>query len=256
MNKLDLYEVIAGIDDGIVDRAMETEKTLKRRRSVVRTRVITVSIVASAFLVAAGAVAAVLINAKNRPGNQVIERTPGPKGGAEVLLNDDPHGSGTVMEGDWPYYNTAEEIVGASSNIYTGSVTDISFEIINEKTGEIDRSPDSTATRGLYTVYTVAAVNCYKGSQAKTRCIRVTGTPKGYREDEQNELLVSAGLVKAGESLVYSGSRTDVLEIGKAYVFCTVSFESVTDAEYEINPTQFALDPASEEAKRVVESFK
>ena len=165
-------------------------------------------------------------------------------------------GSCVVISFDWPNYVSAEDIINASSNIYLGTVTDISFEIVNDKTGEVDRAPDSAASRSIYTVYTVSNVKHFEGKQTETHFIRVTGVPKGYREGEQNELLVSAGLVKPGESLVYSGTRTDALEIGKEYLFSTVSFESVANAEYGINPTQFALDPASEEAKSIVDSFK
>ena len=107
-----------------------------------------------------------------------------------------------MINADWPYYNNAEEIINASSNIYTGTVTDISFEIYDIKTGEADRNPDHDRTnRMLHTVYTVSTVVCYKGNQTETHSIRVTGGPKGYREDEQNELLVSAGMIKQGGSI-------------------------------------------------------
>ena len=181
-----------------------------------------------------------------------------PSGSEQAALNftDAPDGPVKVIGFDWPYYENAEEIISASSNVYTGVVTDISFEIINERTGEVDRSPDPDEPRALYTVYTVSTVDHYKGNQAETHMIRVTGGPQGYREDEQNDLLVSAGLVEPGGSIVYTGARTDALEIGKEYLFCTVSFDIVPDAEYEINPSQFALEPASDEAKSIVKSFK
>ena len=36
MDKLDLYKLIAGIDDETVDRAIETEEKLKRRKSILK----------------------------------------------------------------------------------------------------------------------------------------------------------------------------------------------------------------------------
>ena len=59
MDKLDLYKVIAGIDDETVDRAIETEEKLKRRKSILKKRIITVSVLAATFLIISGAVAAI-----------------------------------------------------------------------------------------------------------------------------------------------------------------------------------------------------
>ncbi len=65
MDKLELYEVIAGIDGEIVDSALEAERTQKRKRAVKKTRMMTVALIASAFLVAAAAATAIYVNAKN-----------------------------------------------------------------------------------------------------------------------------------------------------------------------------------------------
>ncbi|MBO7658827.1 MAG: hypothetical protein J6T65_05885 [Clostridia bacterium] len=90
MDKLDLYKVIAGIDDETVDRAIETEEKLKRRKSILKKRIITVSVLAATFLIIAGAVAAIFLNAGNRPDNQIVEGSQGPGGSTEVLVNGDP----------------------------------------------------------------------------------------------------------------------------------------------------------------------
>lgn len=67
----------------------------------------------------------------------------------------------------WPVYNTAAEIVTASSNIYTGKVKNISFEIVNMKTGTADSSATSGKTDCmLYTVYTVDVLKSYKGDNS------------------------------------------------------------------------------------------
>ena len=90
MDKLDLYKVIAGIDDETVDRAIETEEKLKRRKSILKKRIITVSFLAATFLIIAGAVAAIFLNAGNRPDNQIVEGSQGQGGSTEVLVNGDP----------------------------------------------------------------------------------------------------------------------------------------------------------------------
>ncbi|MBP5665434.1 MAG: hypothetical protein J6X87_04075, partial [Clostridia bacterium] len=88
MDKLELYEVIAGIDGEIVDSALEAERAQKRKRAVKRTRITTVALIASAFLVVAAAATAIYVNAKNRKVIQVIECTPGPDGNAEVIIRE------------------------------------------------------------------------------------------------------------------------------------------------------------------------
>ena len=69
-----------------------------------------------------------------------------------------------TLQQDWPSYETADEIVAAASNIYSGKVSEISFAIVDMKTGYIDEDPDSPSTsRMLYTVYTVEVDKNYKG---------------------------------------------------------------------------------------------
>ena len=77
---------------------------------------------------------------------------------------------------EWPVYNTAAEIVTASSNIYTGKVKNISFEIVNMKTGTADSSAASGKTDCmLYTVYTVDVLKSYKGDNSGEIKICVIG---------------------------------------------------------------------------------
>ncbi len=74
MDKLELYEVIAGIDGEIVDSALEAERTQKRKRAVKRTRITTVALIASAFLVVAAAATAIYVNAKNAKNRLIINQ--------------------------------------------------------------------------------------------------------------------------------------------------------------------------------------
>ena len=80
------------------------------------------------------------------------------------------------IQPDWPAYQTSDEVVNASTNIFAGKITDISFAIINYKTGKSAASvePDSKHCM-LYTVYTVEVTESYKGSNDGTVQIAVEG---------------------------------------------------------------------------------
>ena len=105
---------------------------------------------------------------------------------------------------DWPVYNTAAEIVTASSNIYTGKVKNISFEIVNMKTGTADSSAASGKTDCmLYTVYTVDVLKSYKGDNSGEIKICVIGGIAGYRENEQYDALQAAGLYEQYNGILW-----------------------------------------------------
>ncbi len=80
--------------------------------------------------------------------------------------------STALVHADYPLYSTADETANASTNIYSGKVTDRSFEIKDVKTGKADNSAESLGTSGMfYTVYTVFVTEAVKGtnpSEVKT----------------------------------------------------------------------------------------
>ena len=86
----------------------------------------------------------------------------------------------------YPSYSSADEIVDAATNIYVGPVKEITFEVIDTKTGKDDPSPESiSASRMFYTVYTVSVTESVKGDSPSEIKIRRVGGIVGYREDVQ-----------------------------------------------------------------------
>ncbi|MBP0989786.1 MAG: hypothetical protein J5874_01210 [Oscillospiraceae bacterium] len=161
----------------------------------------------------------------------------------------------TVIHTDWPMYNTVNEIINASTNIYSGTVTDISFEIIDYKTGKIDNDPNSTSTsRTIYTVYSVDINNSCTGNNPKTVKIRKIGGIAGFKEKEQRDLLVSSGLILSDVGKIIINDDDCSLKTGKEYLFCTVRSDSVFDLI--INPYQFAHDIDSANAKNIIDALK
>ena len=130
------------------------------------------------------------------------------------------------------------EIVTASSNIYTGKVKNISFEIVNMKTGTADSSAASGKTDCmLYTVYTVDVLKSYKGDNSGEIKICVIGGIAGYRENEQYDALQAAGLYEQYNGIpVVDGGCS--LAIDGEYLFCTS--RTAGGYDFVINKTQFA----------------
>ena len=155
---------------------------------------------------------------------------------------------------DWPWYHTAEELVNACSHIYTGQISDISFEIIDYKTGKPDRDPTSESrNRMIHTIYTISLISNYKGNSPSELSICKIGGLYGYKEKEQNELLRSSRLISENSD----SERTIVicddtsLAIGNEYLFCTYRFADGYDQI--INPYQFAHRLDSENAKIIID---
>ncbi len=156
-------------------------------------------------------------------------------------------------QADWPYYNTSDEIVAASTNIYSGKVTDISFAVIDGRTGRVDGSPTSQSPfRMLYTVYTVSVDKNFKGDGSEAK-ICVSGGLLGYKEEEQYKLMESSGLLLKYGGIVICGSEQSTLAVGNEYIFCTSRND---EFDHIINPLQFAHHISSENARLIVDSCK
>lgn len=158
------------------------------------------------------------------------------------------------VHADWYLYDTAEEINQASTNIYSGKVTNISFEVIDMKTGKVDRSPDSESnSRMLYTVYTISVTGSFKGQNPPEVKICEMGGIVGFNDNEQYKLVESTGLITK-----YSGipvlDNNSTLAVGEEYLFCTA--RTVGDFDFIINPTQFAQYIDSENATQIIKSCK
>ncbi len=147
-----------------------------------------------------------------------------------------------TVEADWPYYDTAKEVVDASSNVYLGRVTDISFTVM-DPSGE-------GLSRMLYTVYTVTVTENYKGEHPAEVKLCVMGGLKGYKEREQYELMEQSGLASMYRGIVVCHEDGAALAVGSEYLFCTSS--GTDDFDHIINPLQFAHYIDSPNGKKLV----
>lgn len=155
---------------------------------------------------------------------------------------------------DWPWYSTAGEIVDASTEIYSGKITGITFEIVDLVTGKADRSPDSESThRMLYTLYSIEVTDSYKGESVSEKVICITGGLAGYNEKEQYDLLESSGLLDKYHGIPVT-EKIRSLKIGSEYLFCTA--RTAGDYDHIINPDQFAYQLDSKNAKKIIHFVK
>lgn len=143
-----------------------------------------------------------------------------------------------ILNMDWPMYSNAEDLCNAATQIYTGIVRDISFEIIDYVTGKADASATSESShRMLYTVYTISLTKSIKGNNHEEIKIGRIGGIVGYKEAEQYSKLESSGLLNGYRGLPVVADTWATLDIGKEYLFCTA--RSRGDYDFVINPTQF-----------------
>ena len=156
------------------------------------------------------------------------------------------------LQPDWPVYHSIEEIVDASTNIYSGYVTDISFDIIDYLTGMSDIDPNSESrNRTIFTVYTISLRNNYKGESPSEIKICKIGGIYGYKENEQYDLLCSSKIISDSVVGICVCDDDCTLSIGNEYIFCISRLGG--DYDQIINPYQFAHPIDSENAKNIID---
>lgn len=147
---------------------------------------------------------------------------------------------------DWVNYSTTEEVVDAATNIFTGKVVDVSFEVVDTSRDEIIRSEvtDSLSCR-LYTVYTIEVDKNYKGNHAETVKLFIVGGIIGQYEEEQFGRMEEVGL--DGWTLV---TKTKYLTLGESYLFCT---QRATNWDMIIGMDDFVYYPNSQLARQIIQ---
>lgn len=156
---------------------------------------------------------------------------------------------------DYQEYDTPDKIVNAATNIYVGTVKEISYEIIDMQTAKAVSSIESAdISPMLYTVYTIEIVNSLKGENSTEIELAVMGGIEGFKESEQYSKLEAAGLLsKYGGIPVVAGEKA-ILGIGEDYLFCVR--RSSGDYDLVINLTQYAHRIDSDNAEVILKSIQ
>ena len=146
---------------------------------------------------------------------------------------------------DWVTYGTAAELVNAATNVFSGKVVDIAFDVLDHEKGISDMNGSSdNYHREIFTVYTIEVQKNYKGDIGKTMKLYVEGGLPGYREEEQCQLVQDANLF----GFTYVDKRVK-LEIGESYLLCANKHEHYTSI---VNMDQFAYYLNSQKANEII----
>ena len=118
-------------------------------------------------------------------------------------------------------YDALDSLTAAADRIVEGKVTNISFVVLNDYTGEPPAASDDPRDNMIWTIYEVLVKNTYKGERERKVNIRVVGGIQGYREAEQIALMKQyeeKGLYRENSGL-HVLHDFDPPKIGESYLF-------------------------------------
>lgn len=154
-----------------------------------------------------------------KPGFTPAVETSGDSGAASDAVDNAKYGEMMV---DWVVYGSAQELVDASDIICTAKVNDISFALIDPKTGKEIEDGDDPSNGELYTVYDIYLTKVYRSNVINKGRLwfRVMGGLKGYKTDEQLELLK-----RTGSDTIPVMHEPPEIELGEEYLFLLANFD-------------------------------
>jgi len=117
----------------------------------------------------------------------------------------------------WRTYNSADALANAANAVLTGTVTGISFQVQDLKTGLPPTEETEDFNRTLYTIYNIDVISVYKGKASNPMQIRTQG---GMREKYVDEQLAALG--KDAEKGITLTRGTQELTIGETYLFALI----------------------------------
>ena len=110
----------------------------------------------------------------------------------------------------------AQELVELADVVITGTVTNISFEVLEAETGLPYSEEIINGHYWLYTIYDIDVIETYKGQTNSSISIRAIGGIKDYRAKEQFNLLKEANAHEMGIT-IWSGNPK--MGVGETYLF-------------------------------------
>lgn len=119
---------------------------------------------------------------------------------------------------DWPSYASLEDLVNASDKIILGTVSEISFQVLDIRTGKPPADNAEKSNCYLYTIYDVDTIETYKGNSSDHEEIRIIGGIKDRMVGEQ------ISLVENGQSIPLIEGMPSIVE-GEMYLFMLYQYE-------------------------------
>lgn len=131
----------------------------------------------------------------------------------------------TVIQAEYPVYDTAEEIVNASDLVFSGTVTEINYESlnVNSETGADPETGLVETSEIPYTIFDISIEQVYKGNE------------------ESNSISIKRPGGKM-DGQVFVVEDASAIEVGETYLFITQTYENtypsllnVTQASFDMN---------------------
>ncbi|MCM1307522.1 MAG: hypothetical protein NC223_02865 [Butyrivibrio sp.] len=135
------------------------------------------------------------------------------------------------MYADWLAYKNADELMKAGDIVVIGTVTGISFQILDMQTGCRPTENSEQEYCQMYTIYDIEADKPYKGNTDEKFQIRMYGGMKDLYLEEQLAVLGSIG-----GTAIYCMAGMPEINIGDTYLFVLYQYEDAIPTL--VNPEQ------------------
>ena len=143
-----------------------------------------------------------------------------------------------VYQADWPHYSAVPALVDAVTDVFTGKIVDIYFEVLDVETGKVVNAPVEDGWLLLYTIYEIEIIESYKGNPVERQYIAVMGGVPGYNEPMQIQALKDCGIYDENAEIPVL-ANSEVLEMGVEYLFAASDLG--VDYLRIPNPEQYAF---------------
>lgn len=121
---------------------------------------------------------------------------------------------------DWPLYGTVDELIDASDKVILGTVTNVSFQMIDIRTGKAPEGEADELYCYLYTIYDIDTIETYKGEPNQNEQVRVIGGIEGAYETEQ-----VAALGEQEQPTIFVLGDSAELNEGETYLFMLAQYD-------------------------------
>ena len=120
---------------------------------------------------------------------------------------------------DWPLYSSTSELIDASDKVILGTVTDVSFQMIDIRTGKVPEGAVEELYCYLYTIYDIDTLETYKGEPSQKEQVRVIGGIEGDYEAEQVSTLGDQE-----QPTIFVLGNSAKLNVGDTYLFVLAQY--------------------------------
>lgn len=129
---------------------------------------------------------------------------------------------------DYPYYNTVSDLANKANQVFSGKVTNISFEMLDLRTMQPVKADEDSQRAMICTIYEIEAEEVYAGTPTIVK-LRIEGGIPSSLEQEQITLL--------GSDTIPVMEGAPVLEVGSNYLFA-LYHEDGSEYSSILNPMQ------------------